>query len=376
MKIAYLSTSRLPTEKAYGVTVLESARAARNLGIDYAVYSPGLKEDLNAGEITYIPRFRLPPFLEGRKVNALRKAIFLLNSILIPINAYRIKGFQETENIWLRDAISALVLAKLMPSAKILLEVHHRPVGLSLLLFKKLSSNRNLSFAAISPRLIHELGADVPGITAFEAPMGVPNEFFSRNRPKVEKSEIRFLYIGKGESSGFDNGIDVLLEDFVRAIETRTQISITFLGLEKQYKEFLLDKIVIAGIDKDKVIFIDHIPHNQVPFILSAHDVGVLPYPISIYNNERFPIKSLEYAAAELTILASEIDSHLEIIGRDNAYFYSPGEASSFESQVESFINDPASRFEKIARAKAWAERFTYEKRIKGVVSRWLGENS
>lgn len=310
MKILYLSTSRLPTEKAYGVTVLETYKAARSLGIDFTLCAPGSKSDHEVDQIISIPALKFPKFIMNLEVPGLRKTLFRLNSILIPIIAFGMKKFQKCDFIWLRDPISAFILANIVRSKKILLELHHRPVGFTLSLTKKLSQKSNLSFAALTPKLLAVIQDDVPGIKILEAPMGVPESFFKRREEVIQKSNFRFIYIGKGESSGFDNGLGVLVEDFGRALKSHPDISITFLGLEPKYQVRITERMIELGIQRGKVTFLGHIPHFQVPSILDNHDVGVLPYLESTYNNERFPIKTLEYAAAEVSILASETEAH------------------------------------------------------------------
>ena len=375
MKIIYLSTSRLPTEKAYGVTVLESAKAARSLGIEFDVFSPGSKSDQEVEQIVFIPSISFPRLMRNRAVRGIRMALFRFNSALIPLAAIRNNKFRQAEFIWLRDPISALILTFISAQKGILLEMHHRPVGLGVWLIRKLSTKNNVTFAALSPKLVAQIEEDVPGIKIFEAPMGVPKSFFSTGKPVFENPIIRFLYMGKGESSGFDNGLEVFVKDFARAHEMYPQISLTFLGLETKYKEEISKQLVKLGTVGEKVEFVDHIPHNQVPKILGSHDVGVLPYPETTYNSERFPLKSLEYAASELVIIASDIDCHVNLIGRRNAYFYTPGEVNSFEYQVVELAKNPTLRVQKIASAKSWADQFTYEKRIQGVVTNWLGES-
>lgn len=374
MKIVYLSTSRLPTKKAYGVTVLESFKAARRLGIDIEVYAPGSKSKQIADQINFVPSLKFPPFLKNASISGLRLALFRLNSVLIPLAALRIRKFRQSEYIWLRDPTSALVLAIINPGKKILLEIHHRPAGLSISLFRKLSAIENVSFAAITPKLKAQIEDVIPGIKMLEAPMGVPESFFSVRKTKIDKTVTRYLYMGKGESSGFDNGLQVFIQDFARALKLYPQISLTFLGLESRFKELLTMQLFDLNVGLGKIIFVDHVPHDQVAKILCAHDVGVLPYPASIYNNERFPIKSLEYAASGLVIIASNIDSHLELIGHSNGFFYIPGEINSFESQVAKIEKELDLRATKNVSARKWATGFTYEKRVQRVMLQWLGD--
>lgn len=376
MEIAYLSTSRLPTEKAYGVTVIESRRAAEKLGLTLRLYSPGQANVQARERINHLPSIEFPRYLKHLKIPRTRKVVFGINSILIPLMALTKEEFQQTKSIWLRDSLSAFVLAVLQPKKKILLEIHHKPVGLGKLIIKKLKNRENVQFSAISPRLILQLISDYPELNIFEAPMAVPTTFFRCRKPSSLGMPLKLLYVGKGQSSGFDNGLAQLVLDFERLMGELPGVSLTFLGLESKYINSIQKLQYELNVLKERIIFLEHVPHNEVIDVIASHDVGILPYPQSIYNDERFPIKTLEYAAAGMIIVASNIESHIEIIGLDNAYFYSPGKSGSFESVITGIANNQESSSRKIVNALSWAEGFTYEKRIQRVVSNWLGSNS
>lgn len=373
MKINYLSTSRLPTQKAYGVTIFESVRAAKKLGIDLAIYSPGSR-DLQIPEgVIHLPSVKLPSSLGGFKLARIRKMLFGINSLLIPLVALANTEFRDSRYVWLRDPLSALVLSVIKPDKEILLEIHHRPRGMGIVLLRILARARNLHFSAISPRLLSQISNDCPGINIFESPMAVPTDFFISRGLESSKKFLRLLYIGKGQSSGFDNGLLQLVHDFSRALKVIPHQTLTFVGLEEDYKSSLSELRDDYSIPPDKIEFVNHVPHHRVKDFLAKHNVGVLPYPESTYNNERFPIKSLEYAASELAIIASRIESHIEILGSEKAYFYEPEVPASFESAISEIFSDLALRKEKIGNAKNWSEGFTYEMRIKGVMGNWLG---
>lgn len=373
MKIIYLSTARLPTEKAYGVTVLESVHAANQLGIETLVLAPG-PENLQLVEyIIHLPDLRVPNFLNKFKLARTRKIVFVGNSLLIPILSLLKKEFRRSNYVWLRDPLSALIICIINPNKKLLLEIHHKPEGVGYVVLEILSKFKNMSFSAISPRLIGEISLDHPRIHIFESPMAVPSDFFNKREVESSGRASRLIYVGKGHSSGMDNGLHLLLRDFARAIKQLPALSITFLGLENDYKVSLTNLMSELSIPKEKVTFVNHVPHKEVKTLMAEHDIGVLPYPGSKYNNERFPIKSLEYAASGLTIIASRIDSHIELLGEANAYFYEPGVQNSFELSLVQIFSGGTSRKEKLANARTWSEGYTYEKRIQGVISEWLG---
>jgi glycosyltransferase involved in cell wall biosynthesis len=372
MKIIYLSTARLPTEKAYGVTVLESVHAANQLGIEILVFAPGPKNLQRAEGVIHLPAIKFPNSLKKFNLGKIRKIVFGVNSLVTPLLAMPKREFRCSNYIWLRDPLSALMIGVIRPNKKLLLEIHHRPQGAGFLVLKVLLKLKNVSFSAISPRLIGEILLDHPGIYIFEAPMAVPSDFFNKREFKSLGSISRLIYVGKGQSSGIDNGLDHLLRDFSRAIKLLPGLSLTFLGLENDFKISLTNLGGELSIPKENIKFVDHIPHDEVKTLLAEHDIGVLPYPRSKYNNERFPIKSLEYAASELTIMASRIESHTELLGEASAYFYEPGVQNSFESVLSQIFSDETLRNEKLDNARIWSEGYTYEKRIQGIISKWL----
>jgi glycosyltransferase involved in cell wall biosynthesis len=346
--------------------------AAQNLGIELTIFAPGPKQLQILDGINHLYSLKLPTFLNSFKISKINKILFLINSLMIPVLAQTQKGFRCINNIWMRDPLSALVLSVISPQKRILLELHHRPNGVGLKILRKLTRLTNVSFSAISPHLASQIINEIPEIDIFVSPMAVPANFFSMRTTEPAERITKLLYIGKGQSSGFDNGLELLMQDFQRATEVNPDISLTFLGLENYYRDSLSNLQQRLSIPKDKIKFLSHVPHEEVKEVLKVHDIGVLPYPANQYNNERFPIKSLEYAASELLILASRIDAHTEIVGDENAFFYEPGVINSFESVLAQIVSQPDLRRQKLKSAMNWSQSHTYERRIQGVVNKWL----
>jgi hypothetical protein len=96
-------------------------------------------------------------------------------------------------------------------------------------------------------------------------------------------------------------------------------------------------------------------------------DIGVIPYGDTDYNNERFPIKLIEYAAARVPILISDIQSHRDIAPEKVATFFRPT-ATHFATKVESLFENSVETTEKNENAYAWAKSFTYKNRVLRVI--------
>lgn len=364
MRITYLSTSRLPTRKAYGVTVIETAEAAVRMGENFLVYSP----TSNRKELKEFQRslagLKLPKFLDERDLNNVKRFVFYFNSFFIPLSASLKSNFRNADIFWLRDPIAALVICLALRNKQTLLELHHLPSESGLMLLRILLRFRNFSICAITEELASKIRISTNATEIFICPMAVSPQFFHDKKDNFSDSTIRFIYSGKGQSSGFDNGLETLVMDIERVWIKFPNIQVTFLGLEDDYVKLLKDLIKERDLPMEIFVFLSHVSHNEVPELLKTHDIGLLPYPENKYHAERFPIKSLEYAASGLAILATKTRAHVQVIGADYAWFYKPSDAESMSRQVESILNHSESRENRLKQAQKWAHGYTYEGRI------------
>lgn len=372
MKITYLSTSRLPTKKAYGVTVLETAEAAVRMGENFLVYSPTSdRRELKEFQRS-LASLKIPKFLDERDLNNVKRFVFIMNSFFIPLSASLKSNFRNSDIFWLRDPIAAFIICVAYRNKQTLLELHHLPGKSGLMLLRFLLRFRNFSICAISEDLASQIRIGTNATEVFICPMAVSPKFFHNIKDNFSDSTIRFIYSGKGQSSGFDNGLETLVMDLKRVWIKFPNIEVTFLGLEDNYIALLKDLIKERDLPIDIFVFFSHVPHNEVPALLKKHDIGLLPYPENKYHAERFPIKSLEYAASGLAILATETQAHMQVIGKDYAWFYRPSEPESMSGQVESILKHSESTENKLQQAQKWARGYTYEDRIRVVQNFFL----
>jgi glycosyltransferase involved in cell wall biosynthesis len=303
------------------------------------------------------------------KSDRLKKVIFAMNSVYIPIRANLNSNFRSASIYWTRDSLSALILSFIKRNKPILLELHHLPEGIGLTILNTLKIRKNIHFAAISNKLADGVQAVIGDTRIIICPMGVPREFISRNSNSFPKERIRLIYVGKGKSSGYDNGLTTLIHNFTGTLKKYPKITLTFLGLESNFKTALMNEVEIMKLNPASFIFLDHKPHSEVAKILASCHIGLIPYPKNKYNEERFPIKSLEYAAAGLAILASNIESHIRIIGSECSWFYDPSQEGSFDLQIDMILSNQYERDRKVKNAQVWAEDYSYEKRIQVVTT-------
>jgi len=100
-------------------------------------------------------------------------------------------------------------------------------------------------------------------------------------------------------------------------------------------------------------------PFDQMPAYMGAIDVGLTPYVRSDFNHSSFPLKTLEYLAAGLPTVASDLPAH-RWLGTEHVTIVQ--EPEEFAAAVQVLLRTPRSRSEASAR-RAFAARHSWESR-------------
>jgi glycosyltransferase involved in cell wall biosynthesis len=105
--------------------------------------------------------------------------------------------------------------------------------------------------------------------------------------------------------------LDDFLYLFKSVVLKNKQIKLMFIGdgdlLEK------LKKITKSLNLFSNVIFVGIVPHNDIPKYISASNFGLAHLPDLFIHRNNFSLKILEYLCCNVPVLASKIDSNIEI---------------------------------------------------------------
>lgn len=367
MKIDFLLTSSYPTEKAYGVTTLETAHAIREMGINTRILSIGSSNSDSAqNQIVLLNSFATNLLTRLLKLDikyfnffAFKGRALLLGRIMLRECARNL-----TDVIWTRDVFIAFLFSLSKRSG--ILELHQNPNFLVRAILKVLS--KKIIIATISEDHYSKLKRLHLKNEIIVLPMSVPDSYFASTDKKFNKKEIyEICYLGKFKSSGNDNGILSMLEE-MKNTSRNIRLHLIFLGIEKDFQSIIRKSL--QDIDMKNMTFeiLGHIDHHEVTRILSQCDIGIIPYRKTKYNNERFPIKLVEYAAMRLCILASDTQNLRNILKEDKAYYYDPSIIGSLEKTLVKIIESEEETNSKINNAFNWAKGLTYKERVKKVL--------
>lgn len=139
------------------------------------------------------------------------------------------------------------------------------------------------------------------------------------------------------------HGIDLLVESFVRIQTEIPECKLLLVG-DGPDRMNIENKIEKLGVSVD-VIITGLVPQIQIPELLSAMDVTVIPYPELPKELWFSPLKLYEYMAAGKAIVASGSGQIAEVIQDDyNGVLVKPGDVIGLADRIVGLLSDPDQR--------------------------------
>lgn len=370
-KVILLVPNRMPTEKAYGVTISETQKALRVLDIESELWctSSSKSFELVDGEIfrtlTYnfkIPRFRI---FEKLTFQWTRMKFLYLALMKIDDNANIL--------VWTRDSIAALLILRFKKNTKVALELHH-PVGRVDSIFIKClfpafsKTSQKFRVFLLSPMLRNLIPKKLEKSFSSIIHMASPPEFYNSKKIPTSDKSITIALIGKATSSGNSNQLELIIGMLLNQISFLPEFKLLIAGIEESHIEKFKSMIPSELLDSGRVLVLGHLSRSQVLESLMKVDVGIIPYLSNKYNDFRFPIKVVEFASTSCALLANRTVS-LEAILGENAMYFDLNRPETLRNSLKELSNDPKKLEEYKALAKKWSLDYTYEKRVKVVMS-------
>lgn len=374
VKVLFLMTTRYPTRKAYGVTTGESVRALREMGHDAKILSFAdkvskvIKDQYGNEVIVVFAKWKKAfqnSFFENKFFGPL---LFILKSIVLSIIASNSISVSRSEVVWSRDVFSILVLALRNPKVFYVIELHHAPSSMERVILKYMLSRRKIIILAIQKSMKEKLDIEFTRVKILLAPMAVSNRFIDKgksllgNRTKDPVlGPLRVCYLGRATSAGESNGVEQLIRDWEMVPSELAELVV--VGLTPSDLSIKLETTL------RRIRFIEHIEHLDVPNLLAEFDCGIVPYPESPYNRERFPIKVIEYCALGLNLIITDTRAHRELVDEHIGYFYRPGSSESLEQNLVELRSNRKIAHRKAENGFKWAQGYTYMDRVRETVS-------
>ena len=371
MNVHFVSCARYPTEKAYGVTIGNTLKALTDLGVTNSILTWGQSfTDEYGNKVLSIARYpvRIPLAIYSLPIRALSRSSFVINQFIFSLYLiFNKKTYVNDLVLWTREPLTLAIHSIFSRRSSYLIELHHSVGLFNRFMIKFLSIKNSIQIIALSDDAMEYFSRNFEGFKVTSIPMGVPKSFSDATK-EINSKYFTVGYLGKGVSNGNDNQLAEIIYAS-KLLQDYDDIRFIFLGLEQNYKRNLQEIASNLSLDSSRILFIDHVEHMQVPEQLIKFDIGVLPYPESVYNSERFPLKLLEYAAIGLPIIASDTTVHRNLIDETFGLFYKKGSPDQLSDAILKIRKNSAMYAEMSSRARQFSLSYTYDERARKVIS-------
>ncbi len=367
MKIAVISTSKIPSTTANSIQVMKVCQAYRQLGFAVVLFVPGHEKEAWAEikshygisvdvDIQWIPSNR-----RFHRYDFVIKAVF--------------KAKQwgcDLVHTWTPQAAFLASLIKI----PYLMEIHELPTGkLGPWIMKKVIQNKSQKRFLIITRALKQKLEDYyhytfPQHEVVIAPDGVdleryldlPDPACARNQLNV-REQMTAVYTGHLYPGRGMNILTTLAGRF-------PQVQFLWVGGRPSEVEFWQAEIKKLGLEN---ITLTGFVHNErIPLYQAAGEILLMPYETAISGSSGgntvdicSPMKMFEYMAAKRAILSSDLPVLHEVLSREMAVFCSPDRMDEWIKRFSALVRNEYRRVWLAENAFAAVEKYSWINRAR-----------
>lgn len=367
MKLSYLTHMRLPTEKAYGLQMVNTAYHLAQEGVHVELIGTRIPNLITTDVFSYydLPKdafvYHVVPSLRLLRNTRLG---FWINMLSFSVTAsYRV-CMSRADFVYSREPFPLMFLSWL--GKRTCYEMHdfpdrhhwfHRLLCSSarvVAVTNPWAYSQVISRYHINPNkvILVPNGFDEKRFT------GLLTQSEARERTGLLRDGRIVLYSGHL----YDwKGVRVII-DVARLLP---DVLFVFLGGSAEDQERLKTD---AG---SNVRFLGHRPPGEVPPYLAAADILVLPN-IPIVRHSEFstsPIKLFEYMASRRPVIASRLPSITGLVTGDDVVFAPPGDVSAWAEAIRATLAGGDEIAAMVERAAVTARQFTWSSKAKKLIA-------
>lgn len=369
MKILYLTRMRLPTEKAYGLQMVQTMKALTKQNNEVTLLLTQHKNEVTQDVFTYygiektsfkVVLVNVPHYFFQTKVG------FWLHMLLYSLRCFLYTLKNHHDVLYSREPMPLLFYSLL--GYRTVYEMHDFPLNSHWFhrlicrtvtfvvvtnswakercttLYKVAPEKLILAPNGYDPALFAQLSTTHEARRELNLPIGVPMVMYSGH-----------LYAWKG------------VETILAVAKIMPSVHFVFVGGSNEEQENLRTLWAFSNIQ-----FISHQPPQLVPRYLQAADVLVLPN-IPITQHSEFstsPIKLFEYMAARRPVIASRLPSIESIVTEREVSFAIAGDINSWVETITLVLAGGANISHQVEAATLLAKSYTWEAKATTILSK------
>ena len=359
-RIAYISYTRMPTERAHGLQIMETCAALVREGKEVELIVPARRNPLRGTDpfVYYRLSERFPiTYLETPDLLSWGPLGYLISIWWFARTARSHLKRHTAGVVFSRDE---RVLSHLLWHPRVVWESHTGAWN---------DAARRVTTAAhrivVISRGLKQFYQehDVPEERIVVAPDGVdldafatlPSKYDARARLGLAQEKPVAMYVGKLDGW---KGVGTFLE-----ASALTDASCVVIGGEEK-------ELPVLKRRYPQVIFLGPRPYAELPLNLAAADVLILPNTGKDEISVRFtsPLKLFAYMASGRPIVASNLPSLCEVISEDMAYLVKPDDPKALAEGIQEALAHPEDASLRAVRAKAEVVRYSWDARAQAIL--------
>lgn len=370
MRIACISTSKIPSTTANSIQVMKACSALVKLGHEVCLWVPGNPET-DWGKLSGL--YGLDAEFEIRGVPAVQ---FLRRYDFAVLAAFQSKA-------WKADLVCTWLLQSgihaLRQKIPVVLELHDRPMGRFgpglFHQFMTVEGRKRIALitSALQRALENEFSATFKPGEAVIAPNGVELDKYAELPTVVEaRKTLGFKEIPSVLFSGHlyaGRGTDLMLH----LAEKLPRVQFIWVGGRREDVEHWREKALQQGIKN--IVLTGFIDNSKLPLYLASGDILIMPYEKSIAGSSGgnsadicSPMKMFEYLAAGRTIVSSDLPVIHEVLDDSMAIFCPPDDLESWTKAISQLIDDSKLRRQLGIAAKTASVNYSWTARAKKIL--------
>lgn len=370
MKLIYIDTARLPTEKAHGYQICKMCEEFGAAGLEVILWVPSRDNEIKQNIYEYyglknnFKIVKLPSlnFLNIRKISGkleywLRNYLFFFSLLF--------KGVARDALIYTRVPEIAFMFS--LKGNKVIFESHTWPESKrKIFKFFARKSDLIITITEALKKVYTENGFLENKILV--APDGVDLEKFDLEilkdeaRRKINLPLDKKIIIYTGHLYNW-KGAQVLAD--AAKFLSDNELIVFVGGTPKDLSEFKE-----KNKEKRNILIVGQKSHMEIPFYLKAADILILPNKKGESISEKYtsPLKLFEYMASGRPIVASDLPSIREILSEKNCLFFRPNDANDLAEKIKNIINNKELADKIAEQGYLDAKNYTWEKRAKDII--------
>lgn len=384
MKIVYLCSARLPSERAHGLQIVRMCDALAGLGHEVVLLHPAKRQVndsfdsipvqqyydcKNEFTVESISIFQLPDVL-WRLPSVIHRP--LMNSMnLMFEKRLANRALSMNADLYFSRDMTPHAARKINESGeRCVLEFHQTASGSlatrALRVFASKFGDSDAYSFAVTGLLAQDIEQE------FQLPSGVVGvhhdgvdlELFTNPVPQRSESKPVVTYAGSLQPN---RGVDVLIE----AASLCDEVTFEIVGGTPSEVDELRSFSADRGVKN--VSFIGQVPPKEVPAYLQRSNLLVVPMRGNELHTTRHasPLKLFEYMASGTPIVATDMDSVREVVRhRENAYLVASDDATSLAEGIKAVLADPELAVQMSANALREVEQYSWSRRAQQIIER------